>query len=77
MHFIQLGKLGQDLRESVVVVLLRVFDFARVKLTYTAYAVLLVDHGRCFTLCFRQCSINEILFGTKQLKNLQNLRCDF
>ena len=62
MHLLELGKLFEYLRDLVVVVLLRVLDFARVELANATDGVLFVHHGGRFALGLGQYHVDEILF---------------
>ncbi len=44
-----------------MIALLGEFDFARVKLSYAAYAVVFVDDRWGFALGFRQRQVNKVL----------------
>jgi len=59
--YIKQRKVGQDLGYPVVIVLLRVFDLAHVKLTDAHNRKVSVNNGWRFALGHRQDDIDEIL----------------
>jgi len=63
MHIVQLGEILNDLRQTIVEVLLRVLHLAGVERPNSGYLVALVDHCRGLTLCLRQHNVDEVLEG--------------
>ena len=61
MNLVKLGELGEHTCQTIVVVLLCVFNFACVELTDATDAVLFVDDGWRFTLGFGQSHIYKVL----------------
>lgn len=61
MNFLDLGKFADDQTESVVKVLLCVFDLSHIKITDSRYLITTVDDCGCFSLGFRENDIGEIL----------------
>lgn len=62
MDLVQLRELGEHACQAIVVVLLCVFDLARVELTDASDAVLLVDDSWRLTLCLGQSHVDKVLF---------------
>ena len=74
MYFVKFGKLGQYLCQSVMIVLLRVFYFACVKLSDTSDPVLLVNYCGRFTLGLGQNDIDKVLFFFLEKEKDKNKR---
>ena len=62
VHLLELGKLVENERETIMVVLLGVFDLSGIELADTADAVLLVDDSGRLALGLGQDHIDEVLF---------------
>ena len=54
MTHLQLGEVGEDLCETIMVVLLCELDLAHVEMTDAVDLIVLVDHGGGLALCFGQ-----------------------
>lgn len=52
MAYVEFGEVGEDLREAVVVVLLREFNLPHVEVSDSVDLVVLVDDGRRLPLGF-------------------------
>lgn len=52
ISYVQLGEISEDLRQSIMVVLLSELHLPHVKMTDTVDLIMFVDHCRCLSLCF-------------------------
>lgn len=63
--YVQLWEVSEDLRQSIVVVLLSELHLPHVKMANTVDLVMLMHHCGRFPLGFGQSDVDEILQGTK------------
>lgn len=61
MDIIELREILNDLCQPIVEILLCEFDFSYVERPYPGYFVAFMYDCRCFTLCFRQHYVDEVL----------------
>lgn len=52
ISYVQLGEISEDLRQSIMVVLLSELHLPHVKMTDTVDLIMFVDHCGCLSLCF-------------------------
>lgn len=61
MSYVQLGEISEDLRQSIMVVLLGELHLPHVKMTNAVDLIMFMYHCGGFSLCFGQSDVDEIL----------------